>query len=76
MADSRSILNYDEVVVHAPSRRDLEDENATSLTEDNARRRGKRPRSPSRCVPAVSSSQLQLVPTTGLRVFVPGLGHP
>ncbi|KAL1468668.1 hypothetical protein MTO96_041333 [Rhipicephalus appendiculatus] len=51
MADSRSNRNYHEVVVHAPSRRDFEDENATSLTEDNSRRRSKRLRSPSRRVP-------------------------
>ncbi|KAL1468666.1 hypothetical protein MTO96_041331 [Rhipicephalus appendiculatus] len=38
MADSRSNRNYDKVVVHAPSRRDLEDENGASVTEDNARR--------------------------------------
>ncbi|KAL1426050.1 hypothetical protein MTO96_018599 [Rhipicephalus appendiculatus] len=73
MADSTSNRNYDEVVVHAPSRRDFDDENATSVTEDNARRRGKRPRSPSRCVPQSPHRKLQLVPTPGLRVFVPGL---
>ncbi|KAL1468670.1 hypothetical protein MTO96_041335 [Rhipicephalus appendiculatus] len=51
MEDVRSSLKYDDVVVHAPSRCDFDDENATSVTEDNTRRRGKRPRSPSSCVP-------------------------
>ncbi|KAH7939496.1 hypothetical protein HPB52_013261 [Rhipicephalus sanguineus] len=51
MADSRSSRNCGDAVVATTSRRDLEDVNAASVTEDNSRRRGKRPRSSSRCVP-------------------------
>ncbi|KAH7939495.1 hypothetical protein HPB52_013260 [Rhipicephalus sanguineus] len=51
MTDSRSSHNCDEVVLDTPSRRNLEDVNADSVAENNARRRGKRPRSSSTCVP-------------------------
>ncbi|KAL1468667.1 hypothetical protein MTO96_041332 [Rhipicephalus appendiculatus] len=51
MEDVRSSLNYDEVVVHAASRRDFEDENAASTMKDDARRPSKRARSPSSCGP-------------------------
>ncbi|KAL1482629.1 hypothetical protein MTO96_033672 [Rhipicephalus appendiculatus] len=84
MADSTSNRSYHEVVVHAPSRRDFDDDNATSVTEDNARRRGKRPRSPSRCVPqsphrnsssyllrGFGSSLLDSTPVTFLRRQLP-----
>ncbi|KAL1468671.1 hypothetical protein MTO96_041336 [Rhipicephalus appendiculatus] len=76
MADSRSSRNHDKVAVRATSRRDFDDENAASVTEDDTRRRGKRPRSPSRCVPQSPHRKLQLVPTPGLRAFVPRTRHP
>ncbi|KAH7939497.1 hypothetical protein HPB52_013262 [Rhipicephalus sanguineus] len=80
MEDSRSSRNCNEVVLDAPSMRDLEDVNTASVAEDNARRRGKRPLSSSRCVtqsPRRSSSSyllrgfgspfLDSVPVTFLR---------